>query len=80
MRQQAGVVIALQNQSMTTLQHGHHMRGDMAGIGQHAKPGYVIRKHKLHGFTRIMRNREWLHKEIVKDESLVAVDQRAIFT
>jgi hypothetical protein len=55
------IVIALQNQRVTGIQHGNHMRGDVTRIRQHAKPTGAVSKDKLHRFAGIVRNRERMH-------------------
>ena len=64
LREHLRIVIALQHQGVTVIQHGHHMRCDMARIGQYPEPPRAISENKLNRFASIVRNREWMHANI----------------
>ena len=70
------VMVALQNQATATAQHVHHVRGNMSRVGEHAEPPHAIGKHKLHRFTRIVRDGKRLDTNIANRERFVAVDDR----
>ena len=63
-RQHLCIVIALQHQGITGIQHGHHMRRDMARIGQYAQPPGAIGENKLHRLAGIVWNRKRMHANI----------------
>ncbi len=74
-RQHVTIMIALQHEGITSIEHGNHMARNMSGIRKHTKANGTIAQHKLDRFPRIVRHRVGLHGEIAKVEGLVAIEQ-----
>ena len=73
-----GIVVAFENQGITTGELGFDVRCDVTGIGKQAKPARAVGKHKLTGFARIVRDRIRVYGNSVDGKIFVAGEKPAL--
>ncbi len=64
MHQHRRIVVALQDQAIATIEHGHHVRCDVTGVCQHPQPPATIGQDELNRLAGIMGYGEGLDAEI----------------
>ena len=74
-----GVMVAFEDQGVTTRQPRFDMRGDVAGVGEQAEAAGAVGEYKLAGFARIMRHGVGVNGDVIHGEILVADNETDVW-
>ena len=74
-----GVMVAFEDQGVTTRQPRFDMRGDASSVGEQAKAAGAVGEYKLTGLARIMRHGVGVNGDVIYGEILVADNETDVW-